>query len=90
MSNAFPELTLDETAFMRATQNVADLEYEYVIRMVGQEGLINDITQKNLARTAVTLLDSAHIELFQDNEGLVFNQTKHLRREPFTIPTLPQ
>lgn len=77
MSNTFYECTIDQAAFTQAVQHIADLEYEYVLRMVGEDGLIRDIAQKDMGRKAVSLLERANIELFQDNESLGFRGEEH-------------
>ena len=65
MSEAFHEIRLDETAFLHATAAVKDLEYEYVIDMVGEAGMIRDIAIHHLANQAVRLLQYAGLDDFQ-------------------------
>jgi len=85
MNRAFHEAKLDEAAFLHATATAADLEYEYVVRMVGQEGLIRDIAAKAMAKKAISLLSYAGLEDPQDDAEQLYFQDESAIMTPSDI-----
>jgi hypothetical protein len=93
MAELFHHPRLDIDSFLDATANAADLEYGYLIRTVGQEGMIRDIAKKELSKKALSLLQYAGLEDFSDvyepvyheDESVIMTPTDIASREHFEL-----
>jgi hypothetical protein len=84
---------LDVDSFLDATANAADLEYGYLMRTVGQEGMIRDIAKKELSKKALSLLQYAGLEdfsdmyepLYREDDSMIMTPTDIASREHFEL-----
>jgi len=57
MSYEFPKHSPTVNEFLTATLKVVELEYEYVVGLVGQNEILSDIDQKKMTSTAMAILE---------------------------------
>lgn len=72
------EHTIDTGAFLSATLKAIESEYDFVEAKVGQARMLQDIDQKRMARIAVSLLEQADLEAFQEDEERTYNSNESL------------